>query len=96
MHLAVGNQWGLIGMPMAQVKTIKQEEKCLTTPHPNAYTEAEERKREQREGGKKRGLKKYDGFREGDNAECGYGAAELNAVTLSTAQEVASDRSSSP
>lgn len=31
MHLAVGNQWGLIGMPMAQVKTIKQEEKCLTT-----------------------------------------------------------------
>lgn len=39
---------------MAQVKTIKQEEKCLTTPHPNAYTEAEERKREQRErdGGK--------------------------------------------
>lgn len=32
MHLAVGNQWGLIGMPMAQVKTIKQEEKCLTTP----------------------------------------------------------------
>lgn len=39
---------------MAQVKTIKQEEKCLTSPHPNAYTEAEERKREQREGGKKR------------------------------------------
>lgn len=34
MHLAVGNQWGLIGMPMAQVKTIKQEEKCLTTPTP--------------------------------------------------------------
>lgn len=36
MHLAVGNQWGLIGMPMAQVKTIKQEEKCLTTPPPPA------------------------------------------------------------
>lgn len=34
MHLAVGNQWGLIGMPMAQVKTIKKEEKCLTTPQP--------------------------------------------------------------
>lgn len=31
MHLALGNQWALIGMPMAQVKTIKREEKCLTT-----------------------------------------------------------------
>lgn len=47
MHLAVGNQWGLIGMPMAQVKTIKREEKCLTTPsaptNADAYTRAAER-----------------------------------------------------
>lgn len=46
MHLAVWNQWGLIGMPMAQVKTIKKEEKCLTTPPPpsstNASTEAKQ------------------------------------------------------
>lgn len=56
MHLAVGNQWGLIGMPMAQVKTIKKEEKCLTTPPPpTAYTEAKERQREQREGRKREG-----------------------------------------
>lgn len=43
--LSSENQWCLIGMPMAQVETIKKEEKCLTTPHRihvNAYTEASE------------------------------------------------------
>lgn len=58
-------------------------------------TQRPRRERGSRGKEEKRGLKKYEGFREGDNAECGYGEAELNAVTLSTAREVASDRSSS-
>lgn len=53
MHLAVGNQWGLIEMPMAQVKTIKKEEKCLTTPQPHLVPMLSQRT--WRDGGEEKG-----------------------------------------
>lgn len=81
MHLAVGNQWGLIGMPMAQVKTIKKEEKCLTTLHTHTPMLTQRPRRDRAEGRKKeRRLEKYEAYWE----SWGGWSAEFKALTLET------------
>lgn len=71
--LSGGKSMGLIGMPMAQVKTIKKEEKCLTTPpHTPMLTQRPRRvrgsggKEEKEKAGIIRGIPGALGGRNGD------------------------------
>ena len=70
-------------MPMAQVKTIKREEKCLTTPQPHPTPMLTQGPG--RDGGRKR-----SNTRDAENVErritampgCARGSAGLNVFTL--------------